>query len=193
MTREQAKQNLITIGIEEPTDEQVSNYLNQLNGESKRANARADKYKEDASKVLELQAQLDELQNANLTEVEKAQKETKDANDKISQLESQIRTMTLRNGLAEQGITGEDADALLNSINGGDFDVSILGQIISNREKTAVNNYQKMAMDGTPDPQGKKADDENGKTDAELLAESIGKRMAESNDSSSSIIDAYTK
>ena len=36
MTREQAKQNLISIGISEPTDEQVSNYLNQLNGETKK-------------------------------------------------------------------------------------------------------------------------------------------------------------
>ena len=31
MTREQAKQNLIAIGVAEPTDEQVSNYLNQVN------------------------------------------------------------------------------------------------------------------------------------------------------------------
>lgn len=36
MTREQAKQNLIAIGVAEPTDEQVSNYLNQVNGETKK-------------------------------------------------------------------------------------------------------------------------------------------------------------
>ena len=35
MTREQAKQNLIAIGVAEPTDEQVSNYLNQVNGETR--------------------------------------------------------------------------------------------------------------------------------------------------------------
>lgn len=28
MTREQAKQNLISIGVEEPTEDQISNYLN---------------------------------------------------------------------------------------------------------------------------------------------------------------------
>ena len=41
MTREQAKQNLIALGVAEPTDEQVSNYPNQVNGETKKANARA--------------------------------------------------------------------------------------------------------------------------------------------------------
>ena len=30
MTREEAKQNLIALGIEEPTDAQVTNYLNQF-------------------------------------------------------------------------------------------------------------------------------------------------------------------
>lgn len=40
MTREQAKQNLIAIGVAEPTDEQVSNYLNQVNGETKRRKIR---------------------------------------------------------------------------------------------------------------------------------------------------------
>lgn len=33
MTREQAKKNLIALGVAEPTDEQVTNYLNQHNGE----------------------------------------------------------------------------------------------------------------------------------------------------------------
>ena len=42
MTREQAKQNLIAIGVAEPTDEQVSNYLNQVNGETKKEKDKAD-------------------------------------------------------------------------------------------------------------------------------------------------------
>ena len=46
MTREQAKQNLIAIGVAEPTDEQVSNYLNQVNGETKKEKARADRHKD---------------------------------------------------------------------------------------------------------------------------------------------------
>ena len=51
MTREQAKQNLISIGISEPTDEQVSNYLNQLNGETKKEKDKAAEYKAKADKA----------------------------------------------------------------------------------------------------------------------------------------------
>ena len=71
MTREQAKQNLILIGVAEPTDEQVSNYLNQVNGETKKEKDRADGYKAKADKADELQTQLDEIEAGNLTEVEK--------------------------------------------------------------------------------------------------------------------------
>lgn len=34
MNREQARQNLIGFGVEEPSDEQISNYLNQIGGEN---------------------------------------------------------------------------------------------------------------------------------------------------------------
>ena len=55
MTREQAKQNLISIGVAEPTDEQVSNYLNQVNGETKKEKDKADQYKAKADNADELQ------------------------------------------------------------------------------------------------------------------------------------------
>ena len=35
MTREEAKQNLIEIGIADPTDEQVTSYLNQFHNQQK--------------------------------------------------------------------------------------------------------------------------------------------------------------
>ena len=44
MTREQAKQNLISIGVAEPTDEHVHNYLNLVNVETKKENDRAGGY-----------------------------------------------------------------------------------------------------------------------------------------------------
>ena len=44
MTREQAKQNLIAIEVSEPTDEQISNYLNQVNGETKKEKDKAAEY-----------------------------------------------------------------------------------------------------------------------------------------------------
>ena len=58
MTRETAKSLLVTLGIETPTDEQITNYLNQVNKEVKSEKDRADKYKGEADKVAELQKQL---------------------------------------------------------------------------------------------------------------------------------------
>ena len=59
MTREDAKKNLIACGIAEPTDEQITNYLNQVNGAIKTEKDRAEKYKAESEKVTDLQKQLD--------------------------------------------------------------------------------------------------------------------------------------
>ena len=75
MKREEAKQKLIDLGIAEPTEEQISSLLDSVTAETKSEKARADKYKEDASKAADLQKQLDDLQSQNLSDAEKAQKE----------------------------------------------------------------------------------------------------------------------
>ena len=51
MKREEAKQKLIDLGIAEPTEEQISSLLDSVTAETKSEKARADKYKEDASKA----------------------------------------------------------------------------------------------------------------------------------------------
>ena len=96
MTREQAKQNLIAIGVAEPTDEQVSNYLNQVNGETKKEKDRADGYKAKADTADDLQKQLDELQAGNLTELEKANKALDTANKQIAELQKNNAIRDLR-------------------------------------------------------------------------------------------------
>ena len=70
MTREQARQKLISFGVEEPTDEQISDLLNSINAETKKEKDRADGYKAKADKADELQSQIDELNSQNMTEVE---------------------------------------------------------------------------------------------------------------------------
>lgn len=181
MTREQAKQNLISIGIEEPTDEQVSSYLNQLNGESKKEKDRAEKYKADADKMVELQKQLDELNNQNLSDIEKANKERDDALNSISQLQAQIKQMELKNSFAEKGIVGENADKLLESIANGGADVSsILDTIISERVSQAEANVRKELLNGTPKPSGKSAKSEDTRSQAEKIAEGLFANKSES-------------
>lgn len=135
MTREQAKEFLTKLGIAEPTDEQVTSYLNSVNSESKKEKDRADKYKLDADKAAELQKQLDSIANQNLSDIEKANKATEDAQNQVIALQKRIDRMEQLKKLAEKGIAGEQAEKLLSEDGVIDFDV--LGQIISEKESAA--------------------------------------------------------
>lgn len=155
MTRTQALENLKSFGIEEPTDEQVTAYLNQIGGETKKEKDRAEAYKAQADKASELKQKLDELNNANLSEVEKANKATEQANAQIAELNKKIEQMELKAQLAEKGIVGEDADKLIGA--DGKLDIEVLGKIISDRETASASAKEKELLDGTPNPQGNNA------------------------------------
>lgn len=181
MTREQAKENLKTFGIEDPTEEQITNYLNQVNGESKRERDRADQYKEDAKKVKDLQAKLSEMQNANLSDIEKANKATEEANVKIAELEKKIARAETIKSLAEKGITGEDAEHLIREDGSIDFDT--LGKIISAKESAAATaKEQEIAKNSTNPGGGTDDTNHDDKADDVINAESISFGNTASND-----------
>lgn len=137
MTREQAKQNLISIGVTEPTDEQVSNYLNQVNGETKKEKDRADGYKAKADTADELQKQLDDLQAGNLTELEKANKALETANQQIAELQKNNAIRDLREkAMTDFKVTAEQAKAIIKE--DGSFDTAELGKIMSEKETAAA-------------------------------------------------------
>ena len=136
------------------TDEQITNLLNQNNSEIARERGKADKYKTDAQKAADLQKQLDELNSQNLSDIEKANSERDKALNSVADLEKTIKSMQLKTGLAEQGIVGEQADKLIESLNGGSFDTALLGQIISEKNKTAIADYEKKNLHDTPNPDG---------------------------------------
>lgn len=163
MTREQAKEFLSkTLGIEDPTDEQVTSYLNSVNSEAKKEKDRADKYKLDADKAAELRKQLDEIANQNLSEVEKANKATEDAMAQVAALQKRIDRAEQLKALAEKGITGEQAEKLLSE--DGKLDFEVLGQIISERESAAKAAKEKEIADHQGNPGGGSAGGE-GKDD----------------------------
>ena len=152
MTREQAKANLISYGVTEPTDEQVTNYLNTVNGEIKKEKDRADRYKLDADKASELQKQLDEIANNNLSEVEKANKATEDAMAQVAALQKRIDRAEQLKALAEKGIAGEQAEKLISE--DGKLDFEVLGQIISERESAAMVAKEKEIANNQGNPNG---------------------------------------
>ena len=192
MTREQAKQNLIAIGVAEPTDEQVSNYLNQVNGETKKEKDRADGYKAKADTADDLQKQLDELQAGNLTELEKANKALDAANQQIAELQKNNAVRDLREkAMTDFKVTAEQAKAIVKE--DGSFDTAELGKIISEKETTAAQAKEQEIAKGSTNPGGGTAvgNKDNEKTEAEKAAESIGKTLAGTNQVAKSVVDSY--
>lgn len=158
MKREEVRELMKSWGIEEPTDEQISDYLNRMQKEVKAAEDKATRYKADADRVKDLESQIEELSNANLTDLEKANKATEDALNQVANLQKTVTQMQLMKSLAEIGIVGEDADGLISE--DGSLNTEQLGKIIESREKAAVATYQKQTLDSTPAPDGKKGEDE---------------------------------
>ena len=192
LKREEVKQKLVEWGIENPTDEQISDYLATISKETKSAEDRANRYKGDADKVKDLEKQIEELNSANLTDIEKANKATEDAMNKVADLEKTVKKMEQLKALADVGIVGEDAEGLFGE--DGSLNIEKLGQIIGAREKTAVDVYKKQALDDTPAPDGKKGsegedDDKGDPLTKDIVDRAVASKKAETE--AVSIIDSY--
>lgn len=170
MTRQEAKQKLVDLGIAEPTEEQVSNYLDTLNGETKKERDRADRYKSESERAVDLQKELNEkaaklqeeldaINSQNLTDIDKANKATEEAikatenaNKEIADLQSKIKKMETLNALAEKGVTGDDAENLIKE--DGSLDFETFGKILTEREAAAAANKEAEIAAAATNPNG---------------------------------------
>ena len=189
MTREQAKQNLIGFGIAEPNDEQITNYLNQIGAETKSYKDKLASVGGKDDRIGELEKELEKLNKQNMSDLELANAERDKALSSVANLEKQIEQMITKTELAKLGITGDVADTLVSG--NGKLDFATLGQIISDREKNAVSEYEKKALESTPNPSGSKGKEEPTKTEAEQIAENLGKVASASSKDSEAIIASY--
>lgn len=158
MTREQAKQNLVTIGVAEPSDEQITSYLNQLGGETQRERTRADKYKADAEKTAELQLQLDELNRQNMSDSERAKTEHDQALERIASLESTLRKKEIEVYASSKNLTSENMAKVLEAF-GGDVDtakaaIDAISELVTVTEQAARDDEKKQLLKETPTPHG---------------------------------------
>lgn len=186
MTRAEAKEVLISCGVAEPNEEQITNFLNAHNKDVQKEKDIAKQYKDKADSADELQRQLDEINESKLSEVEKANKAVEASNAKIAELEKQIQNMTFKNQLAQKGIVGEEADKLLKA--DGTLDIETLGSIIADREAKAKAQTEQDLLNKTPDAgsKGGKSDD---KPDA--LTQSVINGLKMDNKASENIISKY--
>lgn len=178
MTREEAKKNLIACGVSEPTDEQITSYLNQVNGAVKSEKDRADKYKGEADKVAELQKQLEDINFKGLSEVEKANRETEKATARIAELEKSLKKMQTQKELATLNIVGEEAESLFAE--DGSLNFQTLGQILTNREKAAATAKEKELAGNAGNPGGQGGSNGGGeeKSEGAIYAERFNAQYA---------------
>lgn len=150
------------------TDEQITSLLNQHQSELQSEKDKTKEIKENAGKVAELQAQLEELNNRELPDIEKMQKQIEKVQGEYEKAQQTIKNMELKSALQTQGISGDDADSFIQSMNSDKFDASVLGTIINN----AISAKEKKDMDNTPEPNGANSNPEQ-KSEAEQIAEAL--------------------
>lgn len=187
MTREQAKQKLISFGVAEPTDEQISDLLNSINAETKKEKDRADSYKAKADKADELQTQLDDLNSQNLSDIEKANKALETANGRIAELEKAQAIAKQRNSVAEKfKVTSEQANQIVKD--DGSFDYDVLGQIISDKENAAATAKEQELANNATNPGGGSA---GGNNETKSTAEKIAEKMFSGKKQENDILSHY--
>ena len=191
MTREQAKQVLIGMGIEEPSDEQVTKYLDSVTGEVKKEKDKNTSLKEKADKAESLQKELDELKQQNMTDAEKAELERqkeKAANEKrISDLESALAnsqkealTGKITSIFANAGMQGDAYVAAIKAFSNMNAEDALkeaqtfvdgISEVNKTTLDTAKAAWEKEALENTPNPGG-------GAGKKEEKEESIGAKYA---------------
>ncbi len=174
MTREQAKQVLIGMGIEEPSDEQVTKYLDSVTGEVKKEKDKNTSLKEKADKAEALQKELDELKQQNMTDAEKAELERqkeKAANEKrISDLESALAnsqkealTGKITSIFANAGMQGDAYVAAIKAFSNMNAEDALkeaqtfvdgISEVNKTTLDTAKAAWEKEALENTPNPGG---------------------------------------
>ena len=198
MTREQAKQVLIGMGIEEPSDEQVSKYLDSVTGEVKKEKDKNASLQEKANKAADLEKELEELKQQNMTDTEKAELERqkeKAANEKrISDLESALATSQrealtgkITSIFANAGMQGDayaGAIKAFSNMNKEDAlkEAQTFVDGISEVNKTTLDTakaaWEKEILENTPNPGGGAGDsNETKKSDASEYAKAYSARM----------------
>lgn len=174
MTREQAKQTLISIGIEEPSDEQVTKYLDSINGEVKKDKEKILSLKEKADKASDLEKELDELKKQNMTEAEKLEderrKEKEAVEKKIADLESALAesnkkalTSDITSIFSKAGLTGDPYKSVISAFSAMPAEDArkaaesfVNGVSEENKAalETARSSWEKEVLEGTPNPGG---------------------------------------
>ena len=176
MTRAEAKQKLIDLGVAEPTEDQISSLLDSVTAETKAEKARADKYKEKADKADAFEKELNDLKDQNLSDDEKRQKENEQLQQKIAELTTNNFKSEAKAILKGAGMDDEDIEALLpgmiaDTLENTQARANAYVAVMNKSKENAIKEHDKAALDDTKVPGGDNGGDN--KTDDVKNAESL--------------------
>lgn len=170
MTREQAKQNLIAIGIAEPTKEMIDSYLNQFGSETRHMQSQIDELNGFRTTAEQLQAQIDEAARANMTDMERlqaqlaeSQKAVESANQQAAGYKAALNKANITSIFAKSGLTGDFYAGIIDSISAMDDEQGLSvantfveGIIKNNQEAlaSAKQSWEAEKLAGTANPGG---------------------------------------
>ena len=175
------------------TDEQVDGVMVEHSKSISAEKTKAEGYRTDSLKLAEMTKQLEALKNAQAEKdksIESKDNQYEELKKKLEEMKAENERAKLKASLADKGITGENADKLIESLNGSSIDVEILAQIITERETGAVDKKVKELEGLASSPNGGKAKSEE-KSDIEIMAQNIGKSLAQSNKTSNDVLAQY--
>lgn len=163
MTREEAKQNLIEIGIAEPTDEQVTSYLNQFHNQPKPNPTPAPTPTPTPAPAPTPQP------NPTPEPTPGSGEDIEALRNQIAELQRENVQKDIRAYAAEKGLTGEQAEKVLagfkDDLESAKAAIDSMSEIISARETSAAQAKEKEILDNSTNPGGGSGGSGGGKDD----------------------------
>ena len=202
MTRDEVKEFFKTsLGIEEPTEEQITAFLNKHHEELNEQKILADKSKSLSDELAKAKAELDELKNNGLSEQEKLLAEMKKAQEDAKARENDYllksNRLEVEKILVAGGLKETDYATILDSIVGTDLDKSKelatnLVNAFSEKIKVAVADKEKELLENTGKPNGGSGSGSTLSAQEEIAKNLVGNSNDENAKSSEEIIKAYS-
>lgn len=171
MTRAEARQNLVALGIDEPTDAQVTNYLNQFHAHPEPEPQPA--------------PQPDPIADPS---VQSNPEELESLREQIANLQRENIQKDIKAYAAEKGLTGDQAVSVLAGFK-DDLDlaktaIDSMSEIITAKETAAAQAKEKEIANGSTPPGngGTGSNSSDTKTEAEKIAAGLIENQNTKND-----------
>ena len=153
MTRDQIKEQ-----FPDATDEQITAILN-INGTDITAAKKNNIDPKELKRLQGIEVEYKKVQDADLTDAEKIQKDVKDAADAKKDYEKKVNKLDAEKILVAAGLTEEDYKDLIDGIVSEDAEATKtmatnLSTLIKNQKDSAIKKTKEELMDGTNTPGG---------------------------------------